>query len=43
VATFVTLFAVPAVYTLLRKAPPRAHELDAAFARESHGAEDPHG
>ena len=43
VATFVTLFAVPAVYTLLRKAPPRAHELDAAFARESHGAEDTHG
>jgi multidrug efflux pump subunit AcrB len=43
VATFVTLLAVPAVYTLLRKAPPRAHELDAAFARESHGAEDTHG
>ena len=43
VATFVTLFVVPTVYTLLRTAPPRAHELDAAFARESHGAEDTHG
>ncbi|MFL5435196.1 MAG: efflux RND transporter permease subunit, partial [Myxococcales bacterium] len=42
IATFVTLFVVPAVYTLLRKAPPRAHELDAVFARESHGAEDAH-
>ena len=38
VATFVTLFMVPAVYTLLRKAPPSAHELDAKFATESRGA-----
>jgi multidrug efflux pump subunit AcrB len=35
VATFVTLFVVPAVYTLLRKAPPRAHELDAKFEEEA--------
>ena len=39
VATFVTLFIVPLVYSLLRTKPPRAHELDAQFARESHGAE----
>ena len=38
VATFVTLFIVPLVYSLLRTQPPRAHELDAQFARESHGA-----
>jgi multidrug efflux pump subunit AcrB len=38
VATFVTLFLVPAVYTLLRKAPPSAHELDEKFAAESRGA-----
>ncbi|MCA1827851.1 MAG: efflux RND transporter permease subunit [Myxococcales bacterium] len=37
VATFVTLFVVPAVYTLLRKAPPRAHALDAKFEAESRG------
>jgi multidrug efflux pump subunit AcrB len=35
VATFVTLFLVPLGYTLLRKAPPMAHELDEQFARES--------
>ena len=40
VATFVTLFMVPAVYTLLRKAPPSAHELDAKFATESRGASE---
>jgi multidrug efflux pump subunit AcrB len=38
VATFVTLFLVPAVYTLLRKAPPSAHELDEKFAAESRAA-----
>jgi multidrug efflux pump subunit AcrB len=38
VATVVTLFVVPAVYTLLRKAPPSAHELDEKFAAESRGA-----
>ena len=37
VATFVTLFVVPTVYTLLRKAPPRAHALDAKFEAESRG------
>ncbi len=40
VATFVTLFMVPAVYTLLRKAPPSAHQLDAQFATESRGASE---
>jgi len=40
VATFVTLFIVPAVYTLVRKAPPSAHELDAKFAAESRGASE---
>jgi multidrug efflux pump subunit AcrB len=35
VATFVTLLVVPAVYTLLRRAPPRAHQLDEKFAAES--------
>jgi multidrug efflux pump subunit AcrB len=34
VATFVTLFVVPAVYTLLRRAPPSAHQLDEKFAAE---------
>jgi multidrug efflux pump subunit AcrB len=34
VATFVTLFLVPAIYTLLRRAPPSAHELDAKFQAE---------
>jgi multidrug efflux pump subunit AcrB len=38
VATFVTLFIVPAVYTLLRRAPPSAHQLDEQFAAESSGA-----
>jgi multidrug efflux pump subunit AcrB len=40
VATFVTLFLVPAVYTLLRKAPPSAHQLDEQFAAESRGASE---
>jgi len=40
VATFVTLFIVPAVYTLVRKAPPSAHELDTKFASESRGASE---
>ena len=35
VATVVTLFIVPAVYTLLRVAPPSAHQLDAQFEKES--------
>jgi multidrug efflux pump subunit AcrB len=38
VATFVTLFVVPAVYTLLRRAPPSAYQLDEKFAAESVGA-----
>jgi len=37
-ATFVTLFVVPAVYTLLRRAPPSAHQLDEQFAAESRSA-----
>ena len=37
VATFVTLFVVPTVYTLLRKAPPRAHSLDEKFEAEMRG------
>ncbi len=37
-ATLVTLFLVPVIYTLLRRAPPRANELDARFAEESAGA-----
>jgi hypothetical protein len=40
VATFVTLFVVPAVYTLLRTAPPTAHALDEKFAVESRGASE---
>jgi multidrug efflux pump subunit AcrB len=35
VATFITLFMVPLVYTALRRAPPTAHELDVEFERES--------
>jgi multidrug efflux pump subunit AcrB len=38
VATFITLFLVPAVYTLLRRASPSAHQLDEKFAAESRGA-----
>jgi len=33
-ATTTTLFVVPVVYSLLRRKPPVAHELDARFARE---------
>jgi CzcA family heavy metal efflux pump len=40
VATFVTLFLVPVVYSLLRRAPPRSHELDVKFAAESRGASE---
>jgi multidrug efflux pump subunit AcrB len=40
VATFVTLFVVPTVYTLLRRAPPSAHELDLKFGAESRGASE---
>jgi multidrug efflux pump subunit AcrB len=35
VATFVTLFVVPTVYTLLRRAAPSAHQLDEKFDAES--------
>jgi len=35
VATFVTLFVVPLVYSRLRTKPPRKHELDERFAAES--------
>ena len=38
VATFVTLFVVPAVYTLLRTGKPTAHELDLKFAEEARAA-----
>ncbi|HEY2729431.1 MAG TPA: efflux RND transporter permease subunit [Polyangia bacterium] len=37
-ATLVTLFVVPTVYVILRRAPPTAHALDERFARESRGA-----
>jgi multidrug efflux pump subunit AcrB len=39
VATFVTLFFVPIVYSLLRKKEPTKHALDQRFAQESHAAE----
>ncbi len=39
-ATFVTLFIVPAVYSLLRQSEPEAHQLDALFAKESRGASE---
>ena len=35
IATFVTLFIVPTVYTLLRRSPPSAHQLDEKFEAES--------
>ena len=38
VATFVTLFLVPLVYSILRKNPPSAHRLDLQFNAESEGA-----
>jgi multidrug efflux pump subunit AcrB len=37
-ATVVTLFIVPLVYSVLRTAPPSAHELDEQFTAESAGA-----
>jgi multidrug efflux pump subunit AcrB len=37
VATFVTLFVVPVVYSLLRVAPPTRHLLEARFQREKAG------
>lgn len=40
VATFVTLFLVPTVYTLLRRATPSAHQLDEKFEAESGGASE---
>jgi multidrug efflux pump subunit AcrB len=42
VATVTTLILVPVVYTLLRRAPPRAHELDERFAAESSGSQHGH-
>jgi len=42
VATFVTLFMVPVIYSYLRKALPRQHELDQRFEAESAGAEAEH-
>ncbi|HUB10270.1 MAG TPA: efflux RND transporter permease subunit [Myxococcales bacterium] len=36
-ATFVTLLLVPLAYTLLRRKPPRKHELDQRFAAEAGG------
>ncbi|HEY1586676.1 MAG TPA: efflux RND transporter permease subunit, partial [Polyangia bacterium] len=42
-ATFVTLFVVPVVYTLLRKAPPTQHLLEQRFQREKAGGEPEDG
>jgi Cu/Ag efflux pump CusA len=39
VATVVTLFIVPVVYTLLRKELPTRHLLDEKFAAEARGEE----
>jgi len=38
VATLVTLFVVPTIYTLLRRKPPGAHAFDQRFAAEARGA-----
>jgi multidrug efflux pump subunit AcrB len=38
-ATFVTLFVVPVVYSLLRTAPPTKHTLEERFKREKAGEE----
>jgi multidrug efflux pump subunit AcrB len=38
-ATFVTLFIVPVVYSLLRKKPPTAHLLESRFQEEQIGSE----
>jgi multidrug efflux pump subunit AcrB len=37
-ATFVTLFLVPVIYSLLRKQPPTKHELEARFQAEQQGS-----
>ncbi len=38
-ATIATLVIVPLFYTLLRRKPPRLHELDTQFAKEAAGAD----
>jgi multidrug efflux pump subunit AcrB len=38
-ATFVTLFVVPVVYSLLRRKPPTAHLLESRFQEEQQGSE----
>ena len=38
VATFVTLFVVPLIYSVLRRKEPEAHQLDERFLEESKGA-----
>jgi multidrug efflux pump subunit AcrB len=38
-ATFVTLFIVPVVYSLLRRSPPTRHLLEERFQREKQGLE----
>ncbi len=49
VATFVTLFIVPVIYSLLRKEEPQRHKLDEQFALETmrydevHIGDHPHG
>jgi Cu/Ag efflux pump CusA len=40
-ATLITLFVVPTVYTVLRRKPPTAHELDKRFAAESSAKGEP--
>ena len=39
VATVVTLFVVPVIYSLLRVKPPTRHELDDRFQSEQQGSE----
>jgi multidrug efflux pump subunit AcrB len=39
-ATIATLVIVPVFYTLLRRKPPRLHQLDSQFAAEAAGAQD---
>jgi multidrug efflux pump subunit AcrB len=41
-ATVATLFIVPIFYTLLRRKPPRLHELDRAFTAEAAGQTPAH-
>ena len=49
VATFVTLFIVPVIYSMLRKKEPTRHKLDEQFALETmrydtvHVGDNPHG